>query len=72
MTNENYGDILEDLYDANMMLEVCQGYTQADAPKISVLSDVLYKLAEKYTGIYLRLACNDDYRTETEDKRNEE
>ena len=61
MTNENYRDILEDLYDANQMLEVCQGYTQSDAPIFSTLGEVLYKLAEKYEGISLRLVGNDDY-----------
>lgn len=48
-------DIIDDLFDANAMLEVCRGYTQADVPDMKALDTVLWNLTKKYGEIYEKL-----------------
>lgn len=48
-------NILDRFSDANALLEVCNGYTQAEAPDIKALGNVLYNLTVKYEEIYKEL-----------------
>lgn len=48
-------DILDRFFDANTMLEVCSGYTQAEVPDMRTLGNVLYNLKTTYEGIYREL-----------------
>ena len=62
MSKKEYMDLMEKFFDANQVLEVCQGYTQADVPNIMILSNVLFELTKRYTDLYLSLVTNNDYR----------
>lgn len=61
MSNEKYAELLNNFYDTNQILEVCQGYTQSDTPQMEILSGVLFELSRRYTDLYLSFACNTDY-----------
>ncbi len=61
MKFEKYAELLDNFYDTNQILEVCQGYTQSDTPQMEILSGVLFELSRRYTDLYLSLACNADY-----------
>ena len=62
MSNEEYVELLDDFYDTNQILEVCQGYTQSNTPQMEILSGVLFELSRRYSDLYLSLACNTDYK----------
>lgn len=61
MSNKDYTDLMDDLFNANQMLEMCHGYTQSDVPNMETLSNALYELVQRYTDVYLSLATNNDY-----------
>lgn len=61
MNDKDYTDLMEDLFNANQMLEMCHGYTQSDVPNMATLSNALYELVQRYTNVYLSLAANNDY-----------
>lgn len=44
-------EISDELCDANKMLEVCRGYTQAEEPDMEALNAVLFKLTMTYEKI---------------------
>lgn len=48
-------NIIDDFFDANAMLEVCRGYTQADVPDMKALDTVLWNLVKTYERIYKQL-----------------
>ena len=49
-------EISDELCDANKMLEVCRGYTQAEDPDMGVLNAVLFKLTMTYEKILLKVS----------------
>ena len=53
-------NILDKFSDANAMLEVCNGYTQAEAPDMKVLNTVLYNLTVTYEKIYRELCDREE------------
>lgn len=56
MNNLEIVNVLDDLNDANAMLEVCRGYTQADEPDMKSLEVALWSTARIYESIYNRLS----------------
>ena len=44
MNERKYMDLLDEFYKLNTMLEVCRGYTQADAPDMKALESTLYSI----------------------------
>ncbi len=61
MKNEKMLDLMEELYNANNLLEMCRGYAQSDTPNMAALAESLYILQNKYEGIYGRLCCIDEH-----------
>ena len=55
MSKANMSNIIDDFFDANAMLEVCRGYTQADVPDMKALDTVLWNLVKTYERIYKQL-----------------
>lgn len=53
----NKANIMDEFDDANAMLEICRGYTQADNPDMKALDTVLWNLAKKYGEIYEKLSA---------------
>ena len=58
MKKENYTEIMDELYVANVMLEMCRGYAISEMPCMSKLGDALYEVSEKYENIYTKLRSN--------------
>ena len=56
MNKMELANILDDLYDANAMLEICRGYTQADVPDMKSLDVALWSMVKTYGSIYERLS----------------
>lgn len=48
-------DIMDKFHDANAILEICHGYTQADQPNLAALDNVLFSLLITYEDIYEQL-----------------
>lgn len=57
MSSIEIANILDDLHDANSMLEVCRGYTQADAPDMKALDVALWSMEKTYDRIYNSLSA---------------
>ena len=55
MNKLELANILDELHDANAMLEVCRGYTQSDIPDMKALDVTLWNMVNKYENLYKRL-----------------
>lgn len=48
-------EILDKLYKANCILELCRGYALIEEPEIKILENTLFSLTLTYTEIYNNL-----------------
>lgn len=55
MNKLELANIKDELYDANAMLEMCRGYTQAEVPDMKAMDAALWCLVKKYEDLYKRL-----------------
>ena len=49
-------EITDELCEANKMLEVCRGYTQAEEPDLKALGAVLFNLTMIYEKIFQKIS----------------
>lgn len=57
MNKKSYTELMDDLYEAISLLEMCQGYAQSDMPDMKALSESLYYVKRKYTELYESLTA---------------
>lgn len=55
MDKKKYIELMDELYDANNMLEMCRGYAESDAPDITSLAESLFMVLSKYSSLYTAL-----------------
>lgn len=48
---------MDDFYNNNNFLEMCQGYAESDTPIIQSLAESLYEVKKGYEKIYMELAA---------------
>lgn len=55
MDKKKYIELMDELYDANNMLEMCRGYAESDTPDITSLAESLFIVLSKYSSLYTAL-----------------
>ena len=50
-------ELSDEFYDLICMLEICRGYTQADAPDMVSFDIVLKNMYDSFLVLYERLGC---------------
>lgn len=57
MDGKKFTEIMDEFYDNNNLLEMCQGYALSEAPSMQSLAESLYLIKLKYESIYMKLAA---------------
>lgn len=55
MDKKKYMELMDELYDANNMLEMCRGYAESDTLDITSLAESLFMVLSKYSSLYTAL-----------------
>lgn len=57
MDNKKFVEVMDDFYNNNNFLEMCQGYAESDTPIIQSLAESLCEVKKGYEKIYMELAA---------------